>query len=357
MSLNVLIPYHIANLALVGALLLMLRPNAAAAPTRRTFYVFIALGAAIVILIIAAGALHIDPYEAAQLPVASLLGYGTLLFGGLAALYRRTRWIMGSCILMVFVLLAIAVDAFLIEPHWLEVTTVTLRSPKVMEPLRIAVLADIQTDRAGAYEARVMAEVLRAQPDLILFAGDYLHLSRRSRGYAAEMGALNEVLTDAGLSAPLGMIAVMGNMDRHYDWPQLFAGLPLTRAQTTTRYDLGPVALTALGMRESFNADIRVPPADDFHIVLGHSPNFALGDVDADLLLAGHTHGGQIPAFLRAPVMLLVGFPRISAAHIAEIAPGKTLIISRGIGMERGAAPQMRFLCRPELVIVDVLPQ
>jgi len=79
--------------------------------------------------------------------------------------------------------------------------------------------------------------------------------------------------------------------------------------------------------------------------------------VDADLLLAGHTHGGQIPAFLRAPVMLLVGFPRISAAHIAEIAPGKTLIISRGIGMERGAAPQMRFLCRPELVIVDVLPQ
>ncbi len=356
MSLNVLIPYHIANLALVGALLLMLRPNAAAS-TRRALYVFIALGAVIVILVIAAGALHIDPYEAVQLPVASLLGYGTLLFGGLFVLYRRTRWIMRSCILLVFVLLAIAVDAFLIEPHWLEVTTVTLRSPKVTAPLRIAVLADIQTDRAGAYEARVLAETLRAQPDLILFAGDYLHLSRRSRGYAAEMGALNEVLTNAGLSTPLGMIAVMGNMDRHYDWPQLFAGLPVTVAQTNTRYDLGPVTLTALGMRESFSADIRVSPADDFHIVLGHSPNFALGDVDADLLFAGHTHGGQIPGFLRAPIMMLLGFPRLAATHIAEIAPGKTLIISRGIGMERGAAPQMRFLCRPELVIVEILPQ
>lgn len=150
----------------------------------------------------------------------------------------------------------------------------------------------------------------------------------------------------------------MGNVDRHYDWPALFAGLPVTLAQTTTRYDLGPVTLTALGMRESFDSALRVPPADaDFHVVLGHSPNFSLGDVDADLLFAGHTHGGQIPAFLRAPVMMLVGFPRISAAHITELAPGKTLIISRGIGMERGNAPQMRFLCRPGLVIVDVLPQ
>jgi predicted MPP superfamily phosphohydrolase len=33
---------------------------------------------------------------------------------------------------------------------------------------------------------------------------------------------------------------------------------------------------------------------------------------------------------------------------------GRTLVVSRGAGMERGAAPRLRFLCRPEIVIVDV---
>jgi len=50
------------------------------------------------------------------------------------------------------------------------------------------------------------------------------------------------------------------------------------------------------------------------------------------------------------------GVPRSWAAGVTQLGPGKTLIVSRGIGMERADAPRIRFLCRPEIVIVDVMP-
>ena len=39
-----------------------------------------------------------------------------------------------------------------------------------------------------------------------------------------------------------------------------------------------------------------------------------------------------------------------------RLANGSTLVVSRGIGMERGTAPRLRFLCRPEIAIVDLVP-
>jgi hypothetical protein len=123
------------------------------------------------------------------------------------------------------------------------------------------------------------------------------------------------------------------------------------------RYDLGPVALTGLALHDAFGGHVRVEGTDAFHIVLGHSPNFSLGQVDADLLIAGHTHGGQVRLPFIGPLMTLSAVPRSWAAGVTEIAPGRTLIVSRGIGMERGHAPRLRFLCRPELVVVDVVPE
>ena len=36
-----------------------------------------------------------------------------------------------------------------------------------------------------------------------------------------------------------------------------------------------------------------------------------------------------------------------------SLSGGRTLIVSRGIGMERGAAPRFRFRCHPEIVVVE----
>jgi uncharacterized protein len=48
--------------------------------------------------------------------------------------------------------------------------------------------------------------------------------------------------------------------------------------------------------------------------------------------------------------------PHTWAAGLTELSGGRKLLVSRGIGMERGYAPSMRFLCRPELVVIDLTP-
>jgi len=109
-------------------------------------------------------------------------------------------------------------------------------------------------------------------------------------------------------------------------------------------------------MEDSFDSRLSITSVERFHIVMGHSPDFALGNVRADLLVAGHTHGGQVRLPFIGPVITLSSVPRSWAAGLTELTGGRTLIVSRGIGMERGSAPRLRFLCRPELVIVDVVP-
>ncbi|MGC9522660.1 MAG: metallophosphoesterase [Anaerolineae bacterium] len=284
--------------------------------------------------------------------------HGPLFLIGVAVLWRHSVPVvaLGAFAVAAFVAL-FALDAFLIEPHWLQVTRLTLPAPRLSQPVRIAVVADIQTDRPGRYEARGLERVMAESPDLILFAGDYVQVGPRSQGYAAEIEALRDLLIDANLAAPLGIYAVAGNVDRAGEWAALFAGLPVTVAAETTRYDLGPLVLTALSRQDSFQTYTTVEGEDVYHIVLGHSPNFSLGAVEADLLIAGHTHGGQVRLPLIGPLLTLSSVPRAWAAGVTGIALGKTLIVSRGIGVERAGAPQLRFCCRPELIVIDLVSE
>ena len=120
--------------------------------------------------------------------------------------------------------------------------------------------------------------------------------------------------------------------------------------------DLGPVLLTGLSWRDSVDPSFKVRGGDKYHIVLGHSPNFSLGEIDGDLLLAGHTHGGQVQVPGIGPLLTLSVVPRSWASGLTEIEPGKYLLVSRGIGMERDYAPRMRFFCRPELIVLRLHP-
>jgi predicted MPP superfamily phosphohydrolase len=293
-----------------------------------------------------------------RLAAYGLFLHGVVLLVGSAVVFRRRgshRAATIGLLVMAVALVGVAADAFLIEPTWLEVSYVRLRTPKVDRRLRIVVVADLQTDQLGRYERTVLRRALREGPDVILLAGDYLQAPTDQ--YRRLSRQLNAFLREIGFGRQAEAFAVQGNIDRA-DWPKIFAGTKVTAVRATRRFEVAGLVLTCLSEPASGDNTLHVdsPGSDRFHVVLGHRPDYALGTIEADLLLAGHTHGGQVRLPLVGPLLTLSRVPRSWAAGRTDWPDGRTLVVSRGIGMERLGAPRLRFLCRPELVVIDLLP-
>lgn len=245
--------------------------------------------------------------------------------------------------------------AFRIEPFSLEVSRHRVMSDELSIALRIVVLADLQTEVIGEYELGVLRRVAALRPDLVIFPGDYLQIGTRAE-YLEQASRFRDAWRRVGLEPRLGGVAVGGHVDLPGLWERMFEGLQVRTVQSTDTVRVGELYVTGLSLRDSGDPTLKVPGAPGFHIVAGHQPDYALGRVQGDLLLAGHTHGGQVRLPGVGPLVTSSRVPRSWAAGRTALANDRTLIVSRGIGMERGYAPQLRFLCPPELVVVDVEP-
>jgi predicted MPP superfamily phosphohydrolase len=306
--------------------------------------------------VIGAGAFGEDVFGVMRLFAWAVFVHAPLVLAGAAFLLRReARRLAIAAAVGAAIIIIIGVDAFLIEPGQLEVAHVELRSGRLAKPLRIGIAADIQIDREpGEHERAALAALAAAKPDLVLLAGDFVQQEDPARAKSVR-AALGACFREARLEPPLGVHVVRGNIDDDDGWEEPFAGLAWNVHRRTEHVALrSDVTLTGLHVEDSFTPTLQVTrPGAGFHIVLGHSPNFALGRIDADLLVAGHTHGGQVRLPLIGPIMTLSGVPRSWAAGVTPIGE-RTLVVTRGVGLERGFAPRLRFLCRPEVVIVDV---
>jgi predicted MPP superfamily phosphohydrolase len=89
-------------------------------------------------------------------------------------------------------------------------------------------------------------------------------------------------------------------------------------------------------------------------ILLTHSPDFAgqVHDPRVKLVLAGHTHGGQIVLPLLGPPVIPSMYGRRYASGLVQ-ADGKQVYISRGIGK---AVLPFRFRCPPEVTVLTLQP-
>lgn len=323
----------------------------------------------IVCLVVLAGvALRMKGFRGALVGVAAgaLLACGTIavgyaIFGAMRAmcwalfvgipviLLRDRTWPAG---LVAAALVVVGIDAFFIEPHALQVNHHTLTSDKIDKPLRIVLVADLQTDQVGAYEEDAMTQVVALAPDLVLFAGDTVQAPVDVTW--REHRAANQMLRRVGIPS-LPSVAVEGDTDRT-GWATVYDGISNVSAETT-RYELADIVVWGLSVEDSRADELPdIVEEDAFTVVLGHSPDFALAEPEADLLLAGHVHGGQVQLPFYGPLMTLSELPRDWTHGRTELPWGGDLFVSRGVGMERRDAPRLRFLCRPELVVIDVRP-
>jgi predicted MPP superfamily phosphohydrolase len=129
----------------------------------------------------------------------------------------------------------------------------------------------------------------------------------------------------------------------------------------TTTIQLG--GITLLGGDE-FGAgrtarQLMSPVGPDLRIALAHNPDEIerFEESPVDLLVVGHTHGGQVSIPFFGPPVTLTGVPRSVAAGGLHELDGTPIYVSTGVGRERGNAPQIRFGVRPSIGIIDIVPE
>jgi predicted MPP superfamily phosphohydrolase len=282
-----------------------------------------------------------------QLLCWALFLHGPVVILAAAAWIPKLRWMA----ILPLLSTALAIEAFVREPTALGVETLQIPVQGLEEPYTILLIADLQTDSVGDYERQALAQVRALEPDLLLWAGDYIQVYE-PQGYQVQLQALRaEIL---GLSTP--GLAVGGDIDGLGRWQDLFEGTQ-TRALTQSQtLDVGPIAVTGLTLADSRSATPPIPSLDKPHVVFGHAPDFALARPDAELLLAGHTHGGQVQLPGIGPLMTLSEVPREWASGVTQLSDASTLVVSRGVGLERADAPRLRLFCEPQLVLIHLVP-
>ena len=282
-----------------------------------------------------------------------------LLLIGAGAAKGPTRW---GAVLLGMLLAGIGIDAVFLEPFNLQVRRTTIEVPGLSEPLRVALLADIQTRAITEYERAALAIVADAKPDLVLFAGDYIQVEAPDAA-ARERAQLAQLVQSLGLTPRWGGHAVEGDVDRS-GWQDAFVATVVQPSLEPIEVrSLGPLDLVLLDLETSRAPLERLPTTRagaELTIVLGHRPDFSLGLEDAGpttLMLAGHTHGGQVQLPGIGPLITFSNVSRDRAHGQSTLTGGATLVVSSGVGLERSTAPRLRFFCPPEVWLVDVVPR
>lgn len=256
-----------------------------------------------------------------------------------------------------------------VEPFRLRVDEQVLGASGATEPIVIGVIADLQTTSIGSHERAALDEVLAGDPDVVVLPGDLFQIEPDDLTEALpEFIGWLRTLTDAVDH----VILVNGNVDDGEIVAELAeeAGaiyLEDEIQQVRVRgQQIQFVGLAVTPGRAQYDIDNAVVDEmlanltdDDLVVVLSHYPDAVLSlpsSTPIDLMVSGHTHGGQVSLPRIGPLFTASDIPRTVAAGGLHVVNGHPIYVSTGVGLERGQAPQLRFGVRPSVALITVVP-
>ena len=276
----------------------------------------------------------------------------------------KSRWRVVFATIPV-VVAAIVIWAFFIEPNRLIIRHQTIQIsewPRELSGIRIAVISDIHVGSRFIDDDKLRLIVSRTndlKPDLIVILGDYMTGRGRDTDPPEKFSPILKEL-----NAPLGVYSVLGNHDWWFNGNRVITALEangikvLEDGVTELKYQSGSFWLVGLGdlwtRPQRIEQTISQVPEGRPIIAITHNPDtFPKLPSRVSLLLAGHTHGGQVWFPLIGAVVQPSDYgQRYARGHVFE--QNHHLFITTGIGT---SIMPVRFCVPPEIVLLTIETQ
>ena len=206
------------------------------------------------------------------------------------------------------------------------------------ETLRVALLSDLHVKRspdAIAELVELWSEVIEQTPDIILLAGDYINDGGSNEDIASIGPAIANIFRASG---DIPVVAVLGNHD-HWSgaefWTQYLseAGVIVLDNETIVM-DSFDTCIRGLGdaFTDNFGyVDFPNPCDDMLQITLTHDPAGAFKPKVKGLVLAGHTHCGQISIPFLGPLYVPTKAPKEAHCGLYKDEQ-RQVFVSSGVG-------------------------
>jgi uncharacterized protein len=243
-----------------------------------------------------------------------------------------------------------------VEEHTIHLA----RLPDAFRGMRIAQISDFHYAEytEAFFLARMVHEVNRLKPDLVVLTGDFVSYGPMPYSYARSVAPACAAILSR-IECPL-RYAVMGNHDyivgpQYVQGPLEEHGIPVL-VNKAIALERGGQRLWLAGLGSACvkkaNPEEAIPQAaianKEAVIVLAHEPDILprVARYNADLMLSGHTHGGQVRFPLVPPLML----PELGHIYVEGwFQHGPTqLYVNRGIG---AVGVPFRLNCPPEITV------
>lgn len=253
-----------------------------------------------------------------------------------------------------------------IERHWIETREITIQIrnlPEEFRGFRIAQLADFHYGEFSepTFIRAAVAQTNALKPDLVTLTGDFVsagpmveRISKQFGHHCAEL--LQKLQCPQRFSvlgnhdAMVGEAAIADALNSHGLNLLQNRAMPIERGGS--RIWLAGVGDVMIGHADVAKALPKTAARDKEPVILmAHEPDFA--DVAArypvDLMLSGHTHGGQV----RIPFMPPLNLPPLGEKYVEGrfVLGNLQLYVNRGIGT---VGLPFRFLCPPEITLITL---
>lgn len=268
--------------------------------------------------------------------------------------------IIRKILIISLLLCAISFYAFKIEPYMIQVKSYRVRVERLADPVRIVQISDIEiSDVYGVdYLEKVVQKVNALNPDIVVFTGDLYANYWKYAPCEAVMSSLKKLNENSQKYAVWGNNDYGGGAVRVFENEMEALGFTLLKNESEYLMLKGASFFIAgsddLQMGQPDVEALTKAKTEDatLSILLAHNPEIVdqLKKNDFDIILSGHTHGGQV----NLPIInkwLHKDIPFLSGLYVLEEIGGSQLYVSNGLGMSRFP---IRFLAPPQIVVIDI---